>query len=489
MTKLPINLQDASVAAKFRAFELKMEAHSLRPMVINIFKHYYTKLLQGDLGKMPEAAIAPVSEESLKSYAALEPYAEDGIRAMNQAVVIKLNGGLGTSMGLERAKSLITLKDGLTFLDIILRQVLHLRGHFNTHLPLVLMNSFKTHVDTMLHVEHFDNAPTGIPLAFVQNRFPKVLQDDFSPACWPDNPELEWNPPGHGDIYTALKVSGLLDNLLRKGFVYAFISNSDNLGAVMDPRILGYLAKERLPFLMEVARRTPSDRKGGHLAVLRAWNRLCLREIAQCPDKDLPSFEDIDKHRYFNTNSLWIDLRSLEQVFLQHHMIPLDLILNPKTLDPRNHNSPRVLQIETAMGAAVSAFQEATAVEVPRERFAPVKTTNDLLLVQSDCYLRNEDETLTPAPECATALPAIQLDAGFYKKIDDFQQRFPHGPPSLLRCRSLTVNGDVLFGKGVTCVGAVDVTAPRQYPARVEEHAILQGEVSLQAASTGADRQ
>ncbi len=480
MTKLPINLQDASVAAKFRAFELKMEAHSIRPMVINIFKHYYTKLLQGDLGKMPEAAIAPVSEDSLKSYEALEPYTDDGIRAMNQAVVIKLNGGLGTSMGLERAKSLISLKDDLTFLDIILRQVLHLREQYKTHLPLVLMNSFKTHVDTMLHVEHFDNAPTGIPLAFVQNRFPKVLQDDFSPACWPDNPELEWNPPGHGDIYTALKVSGLLENLLRKGFVYGFISNSDNLGAVMDPRILGYLAKEKLPFLMEVARRTPSDRKGGHLALLRAWNRLCLREVAQCPDKDLPSFEDIDKHRYFNTNSLWLDLRSLEQVFLQHHMIPLDLILNPKTLDPRDPHSPKVLQIETAMGAAVSAFQEAAAVEVPRERFAPVKTTNDLLLVQSDCYNRNADETLIPAPERSTSLPVIKLDSNFYKKIDEFLLRFPYGPPSLLHCLSLTVNGDVHFGKNVTCAGRVTVTAPHHRQAVVNDNTLLEGEVLLQ---------
>ncbi len=474
-----VDLGDVSVAAKFRGFELKMEAHSLQPLVINIFKNYYTRLLQGDLGKLPESAIRPVDEADVRHQKELEDCTAAGEKALRQAVVIKLNGGLGTSMGLEKAKSLIPLKDGKTFLEIILAQMRHLRRSYDSDLPLVLMNSFKTHVDSMLHIQHFDNGAAGIPLAFVQNRFPKVLQEDYSPACWPDNPELEWNPPGHGDIYPALVSSGLLDKLLRKGFIYAFISNSDNLGAVMDPGILGYMVRERLSFIMEVARRTPSDRKGGHLAKLAANGRLTLREVAQCPDTDMEHFTDIRQHRFFNTNSLWVDLRALEQVFLMHHMMPLDLIVNPKTLDPRKPDSPKVLQIETAMGAAITAFERAAALEVPRSRFAPVKTCNDLLVVQSDCYVRNEDETVTPNPARQGPLPEVQLDPAHFKKIDDFSQHFPYGPPSLADCSSLSVIGDVTFGRDVVLQGAVSISAKPGHKAMVPDAARLSGNVVL----------
>lgn len=480
MTLSAVDFSDISVAAKFRGFELKMEAHSLLPIVINIFKHYYTKLLQGDTGKLREEDILPVDTEDVRHYDDIGSYRQAGERALRQTVMIKLNGGLGTSMGLEKAKSLITLKDDMTFLDIILGQVRHMRDKYDTSLPLVLMNSFKTHVDTMLHVENFDNGPAGIPTAFVQNRFPKVLQENLSPANWPDNPELEWNPPGHGDIYSALVSSGLLDKLLRKGFIYAFVSNSDNLGAVMDPAILGFMAQERLEFLMEVARRTPSDRKGGHLAKLAHSDRLTLREVAQCPDEDMASFTDIERHQFFNTNSLWIDLRALEQVFLQHHMMPLDLIVNPKTLDPRSPESPKVYQIETAMGAAISAFERSAAIEVPRTRFAPVKTTNDLLLVQSDCYVRNEDDTLTPTPERTRPMPQIQLDSKYFKKIDDFQQRFAAGPPSLVDCDSLEVVGDVWFGANVALRGDVRISADSN--TSIPDGATLEGEVELATA-------
>lgn len=479
MPSKTFDLGDASTSAKIRGFELKMEAHGLQPLVINIFKHYYTMLLQGDSGKLPESAIQAVDTSELRHYADLAPYVPEGMEALRQTVVIKLNGGLGTSMGLEQAKSLITVKDEHSFLDIILGQVRHLRQRYHTPLPLVLMNSFKTHVDTMLRVRHFDNGPTGVPLSFVQNRFPKVLREDLSPANWPQNPELEWNPPGHGDIYSALVSSGLLQKLLREGFIYAFISNSDNLGAIMDPAILGYFASERIEFLMEVARRTHSDRKGGHLTRLKEHGRLALREIAQCPPEDMDSFTDISRHAFFNTNSLWVDLRALEQVFLRHHMMPLDLIVNPKTLDPRDSNSPEVYQIETAMGAAISAFENSAALEVPRSRFAPVKTTNDLLVVQSDCYIRNEDDTITPNPARKGPLPMVRLDPAYYKKIDEYQKRFEQGMPSLLECTSLEVQGDVRFGRGVVLRDQVRLGAASGVQAEVPDKAVLSGDVTL----------
>ena len=472
-----LTAQDPAVHTMFKPFALKMEERRIPSIVINVFKCYYTQIMQGAQGKTSDADIDPVPEGDVPAYENLERYIEAGRAALKQTVVIKLNGGLGTSMGLERAKSLIPVKDGHTFLDIIVRQAKVLRKKYKSPLPLVFMNSFKTHRDTMLKVEGLDNGDTGIPLAFVQHMYPKILEGDLSPAEWPENPELEWNPPGHGDVYTALVTSGLLAKLLKRGYRYAFISNSDNLGAVMDSRLLGYIAREELPFLMEVARRTHLDRKGGHLARLKRSGQLMLRELAQCPDEELERFSDIDFYRYFNTNSLWVDLEVLERVFVENLMMPLDLILNPKTLDPRNPESPPVLQVETAMGSAVSAFENARAVLVPRTRFAPVKTTQDLLLVMSDCYLRTKLETIEQNPARTTPMPSIVLDQRFYKKIDMFQERFPRGAPSLINCERLEVHGDIRFGRGVKLLGNVRVINRTRKQVKVADNTQLEGEV------------
>ncbi|MDO9084484.1 MAG: UTP--glucose-1-phosphate uridylyltransferase [Humidesulfovibrio sp.] len=475
-----LTAQDSAVHTMFRPFALKMEERRIPSIVINVFKCYYTQIMQGAQGKISDNEILPVAEGEVPPYESLEPYIEAGRAALKHTVVIKLNGGLGTSMGLERAKSLIPVKDGHTFLDIIMRQAKVLRKKYKSALPLVFMNSFKTHRDTMLKVEGLDNGDTGIPLAFVQHMYPKILEADLTPADWPQNPELEWNPPGHGDVFTAMVTSGLLSKLLRRGYRYAFISNSDNMGAVMDSRLLGYMAKEHLPFLMEVARRAHLDRKGGHLARLKESRRLMLRELAQCPDSELESFADIDKHLYFNTNSLWVDLEVLERVFVENLMMPLDLILNPKTLDPRDPDSPAVLQVETAMGSAISAFENARAVLVPRTRFAPVKTTQDLLLVMSDCFIRTRLDTIEQSPERTTALPTIALDQKYYKKIDMFQERFPKGAPSLIGCDRLEVHGDVRFGRGVKCAGNVRVINRARKQCKVPDNARLEGEVILE---------
>lgn len=474
----PVSVRDA-FPSKFQAFKLKMEAYSLPGEVVDIFEHYYSMLMCGKTGDLPEEEIDPVSDHDVSRYEELGEYAEDGMRAMSHAVIIKLNGGLGTSMGLAKAKSLIDVKDGLSFLDIILRQVERLREKYDTLLPLVLMNSFNTHVDCMLRMQGFSNGSTAIPLAFVQNRFPKVLQEDFSPASYPQNPELEWNPPGHGDLYTALVTSGMLKALLRKGVYYAFISNSDNLGAVMDEKILGLMARNKLQFVMEVAERTVSDRKGGHLARLKKNEHLVLREVAQCPDDDLGAFRDISRHRFFNTNSLWVDLRALDEIFLTRHMMPLDLIVNPKTLNPRDGDSPPVFQVETAMGSAISAFEHAKAVHVPRTRFAPVKTTNDLLLVMSDCYVLTDEETVDSNPRRKPPMPDVNLDSNYYKKIDDFAARFPHGAPSLIDCDEFSVEGDVAFGKNVIIRDNVSIKNTSSSQGRIRDNSELRGAVTL----------
>ncbi|MBF0480301.1 MAG: UTP--glucose-1-phosphate uridylyltransferase [Desulfovibrionaceae bacterium] len=478
---MPFNLTclksgDTVIPGMFKPFALKMEEKGIPPIVINIFKCYYANLVYGAQGKISESEIAPAGGEDVRPYADLARYAKPGIEALRNVVVIKLNGGLGTSMGLEKAKSLITVRDGLNFLDLILQQTLRLREKYKVALPLTFMNSFKTHLDTMMRIEDFDRGPAHLPLAFVQHRYPKILEKTLAPAEWPANPELEWNPPGHGDFYTALVTSGLLEKLLAKGIHYAFVSNSDNLGAIMDERILGLLAVEGLDFVMEVAERTASDKKGGHLARYEKNGRLILRELAQCPACDADAFQDIDKYRYFNTNSLWMDLRAVERVFIENRMMPLDMIVNSKTLDPRDPQSPEVFQIETAMGSAISAFDKAKAVCVPRNRFAPVKTTGDLLAVMSDSFVRTKDDTIVPNPRRKTPLPLISLDPKFYKKIDDFSARFPDGAPSMMQCSSLTVEGDVVFGKGVKLSGEAHVVNKARLQARIKPGTKISGE-------------
>src|SRR4051795_12779607 len=273
----------------------KMEREGVARAAIDTFKHYYEQLREGETGMLPEAEIEPVEEvQDLEDLPEADP-------PLDEAIVLKLNGGLGTSMGMTRAKSLIEAKDGLSFLDVVARQVLELRERTSARLPLVLMNSFYTHDDSLEALAAHEGLESDVPPDFVQNKEPKIRADDLQPIEWPDDPSLEWCPPGHGDLYTALLTSGMLDDLLDRGYRYAFVSNSDNLGAVLEPRILAWMAREEIPFVMEVTRRTEMDRKGGHIAERRG-DGLVLRESAQTPDEDQAAFEDVQRHRFFNTN-------------------------------------------------------------------------------------------------------------------------------------------------------------------------------------------
>merc|ERR1711976_659733 len=176
----------------------------------------------------------------------------------------------------------------------------------------MLMNSFSTSKDTLEALAKYPDLGTGSDLEFVQNKAPKVTASDYSPVTWEADPSHEWCPPGHGDLYPAMLGSGTLDKLLGKGFKYMFVSNSDNLGAVMDLKILTDFAGTGAPFMMEVAQRTDADKKGGHLGTLKATGGLTLRESAQCPPEDEKAFQDTSRYTYFNTNNLWLDLVKLK---------------------------------------------------------------------------------------------------------------------------------------------------------------------------------
>ena len=380
---------------------------------------------------------------------------------LGRLAVIKLNGGLGTSMGLSGPKSLLEIKPGTSFLDALATQVLALRERYRARLPLVLMNSAATRGPSLDALRRYDGLQVpGVPLDFPQGREPKIRAGDWLPARWPADPELEWCPPGHGDIYTALAASGTLDALLGAGLRYAFVSNSDNLGALPDARIAAWLAAGQVPFALEAVRGTPADRKGGHLA--RYHGRMVLRETAQVPDGDT-SFTDVERWRWYNTNNIWIDLHALKDLQAADPAAPaLPLILNRKTVDPRDPASTPVIQLESAMGAAIGSIPGARALHVPRCRFAPVKTTDDLLVVRSDAYQLTSDGQMSPRFDGPG--PVVTLDKDYYRLLPGFERRFPARAPSLRRCRRLQVDGDVTFGKGVTAVGDVRVTGPRHIP-------------------------
>ncbi|MFC2660924.1 MAG: UTP--glucose-1-phosphate uridylyltransferase [Actinomyces sp.] len=428
----------------------KMRDAGIAEQAIDVFSHYYRALDNGASCLIPEDSIEPLTRiDSIEDVEIDEAGARE---ALSRTVLIKLNGGLGTSMGMDRTKSLLPVREGKSFLDLLVDQVMAARRIYDVTLPLIFMNSFRTRRDTLAALAaHPGIGVDGLPLDFLQNREPKLRADDLTPVTWAADPDLEWCPPGHGDIYTALTASGVLDALLESGYKYAMTSNSDNLGAAPSARVAGWFAASGAPYAPELCRRTPADVKGGHLAVRKSDGRIILRETAQTPADEMHFFTDQYRHPFFHTNNLWFDLEVLRDTLAERRgILGLPLIKNAKTVDPADASSVPVIQLETAMGTAVEAFEGATAIEVPRSRFLPVKTTNDLLLLRSDVYEVDDAGLLQMVPERACT---VNLDPRYYKKIRDFEARFPYGVPSVRQAKSLTVEGDWTFGADVVAIG------------------------------------
>ncbi|CAM9608544.1 unnamed protein product, partial [Phaeothamnion confervicola] len=396
----------------------------------------------------------------------------DGKALLDQTVVLKLNGGLGTSMGLDKAKSLLTVKGVDTFLDLTAKQVMEMRKSFGKNVRFMLMNSFSTSKDTLAFLKKYPDLVADPNLELMQNKVPKVDAKTFEPAVCPTNPSKEWCPPGHGDLYAALAGSGKLEQLLAAGVKYMFVSNSDNLGATLDLDLLAYLAASGKSFLMECCERTEADKKGGHLAVRSADKQYILRESAQCADADEAAFTDVNRHKYFNTNNLWIRLDKLKEALdASGGLIPLPMIKNAKTVDPQDDSSTKVFQLETAMGAAIECFSGAGAVCVPRSRFAPVKKCSDLLLLRSDAYVVNAAYNIVLAPQLKGVAPLVDLDSKKFKLVQQLDVATAAGVPSLIQCERLKVKGEVLLSARVVFKGAVEVTngsdEPKALPGRL----------------------
>ena len=428
----------------------KMVDAGVDPVAIDVFTHYYRLAETGTTGLIGEDTIEPLlAPAQLDQVEVSEADAQD---ALAKTVIIKLNGGLGTSMGLDRAKSLLPVRDGRNFLDLIAAQVLHARRTYGVRLPLLFMDSFRTRQDTLEYLARYPELATdGLPLDFLQNAEPKIRADDLTPVEWPDDPSLEWCPPGHGDLYPALWGSGVLDALIDAGFRYVSVANGDNLGAAPNPRLAGWFAGTGAPYAAEVCPRTVNDRKGGHLAIRKRDGQLILRDTAQTAPEEMHFFTDEYRHPFFHANNLWLDIVQVRQAMVARGgVLELPLIRNLKTVDPTDRTSPQVIQFETAMGSAIEVFPGAQAIAVGRDRFLPVKTTNELMLLRSDVFDLREDGTLAAVAD----IPGIDLDDRYYKLVDDFDERV-RVVPSLRRAESLVVRGDWVFDARSEVVGEV----------------------------------
>ena len=193
--------------------------------------------------------------------------------------------------------------------------MLHLRQEYDAPLPLIFMNCFRTSADTMAALARYDDlagrrAAAGVP---AEQGAQAPAPTTCSPVSWPEDPDLEWCPPGHGDLYTALRGTGLLDAAARAPATSdVFVSNSDNLGAVPDARVAGWFASSGAPFAIEAVRRTPSRPQGRPLRAPqdRRPDR-AARDRADARRRTRTALADLDRHRFCSTNNLWFDLRAM----------------------------------------------------------------------------------------------------------------------------------------------------------------------------------
>lgn len=375
---------------------------------------------------------------------------------LDRLVVVKLNGGLGTSMGCQGPKSTIPVRSDLTFLDLTVQQIKHLNQQYGSDVPLVLMNSFNTDEDTQKVIRKYQGVQVRLH-TFKQSRYPRINRESLMPlprTCGAEE-EDSWYPPGHGDFYSTFYTSGLLDEFIKQGKEYVFISNIDNLGATVDLAILNFLLEGeksgQCPFLMEVTDKTRADVKGGTL--IRYKDELRLLEIAQVAKENVDEFKSVKKFKIFNTNNLWIKLDAIREVVTEG-TLDMEVIVNNKTVK----SGVGVTQLEQAVGAAIKNFRGAMGLNVPRSRFLPVKKTDDLLLVMSNLYrLQRGTLSMSPLRQFDTT-PLVKLGNSHFGKVKDFLKRFGT-IPDMLELDHLSVSGDVTFGRGVVLKGTVIIIA------------------------------
>ncbi|KAH0556744.1 putative UTP--glucose-1-phosphate uridylyltransferase [Trichoglossum hirsutum] len=422
--------------------------------------------------------IAPPAPSQVVDYGKLAN--SESVEFLSKLAVLKLNGGLGTSMGCVGPKSVIEVREGMSFLDLSVRQVEYLNRIYNVNVPFVLMNSFNTDGDTQSIIKKYEGYNIDI-LTFNQSRYPRILKDSLLPAPKSYDSQIsDWYPPGHGDVFESLYNSGILDELIERGIEIIFLSNVDNLGAVVDLRILQHMVETQAEYIMELTDKTKADVKGG--TIIDYEGKARLLELAQVPKEHVQDFKSIKKFKYFNTNNIWLNLKAIKRV-VQNNELELEIIQNLKSIpgDKKGESDISIIQLETAVGAAIRHFNNAHGVNVPRRRFLPVKTCSDLLLVKSDLYSMEHGQLNIDQARFGPA-PLIKLGTDF-KKVSDFQRRIP-SIPKIIELDHLTITGAVNLGRGVTLKGTVIIVATEGStidipPGSILENVVVQGSLRL----------
>eukprot|EP00096_Caligus_rogercresseyi_P010438 TRINITY_DN3808_c0_g1_i1.p1 TRINITY_DN3808_c0_g1~~TRINITY_DN3808_c0_g1_i1.p1 ORF type:complete len:506 (+),score=135.43 TRINITY_DN3808_c0_g1_i1:150-1667(+) len=437
------------------------------------FKDLFKKFMSNEGTSIKWNKIEKLSPDAIRKRDVLsEPSDKATIQSMlSKLVVIKLNGGLGTSMGCKGPKSVISVRNDLTFLDLTVQQIEYLNKTYDVDVPLILMNSFNTDQDTHKLIKKYAGINVKI-LTFNQSRYPRIHKESLMPIATDIRTEAfmeAWYPPGHGDFYQSFSNSGLLDKLIEDGKEFCFLSNIDNMGATVDLGILNLCLNENREFVMEVTDKTRADVKGGTL--IQYEGKLRLLEVAQVPKSHTEDFKSVKKFNVFNTNNLWMSLPAIKRV-ISTQSLDMEVIVNPKSMD----GGLNVVQLETAVGAAMKCFESAIGINVPRSRFLPVKKCSDLLLIMSNLYtMSNGSLVMSPERMFATT-PLIKLGDNHFKKVSEFNQRFA-SIPDVLELDHLTVSGNVNFGKGVSIRGTVIIIANHGERIDIPDGSILENKI------------
>ncbi|KIW81346.1 hypothetical protein AYO20_09303 [Fonsecaea nubica] len=456
--------------AEKKRFEAEMDNF------FSLFRRYLNDRAKGNT--IDWAKINPPNPDQVVAYDDLPN--SDAVEFLNKLAVVKLNGGLGTSMGCVGPKSVIEVRDGMSFLDLSVRQIEYLNRTYDVNVPFVLMNSFNTDEDTASIIKKYEGHNIDI-LTFNQSRYPRVLKDSLLPAPRSYDSQLsDWYPPGHGDVFESLYNSGILDQLLDRGIEIIFLSNADNLGAVVDLRILQHMVETKAEYIMELTDKTKADVKGG--TIIDYEGRARLLEIAQVPKQYVNEFKSIKKFKYFNTNNIWMNLRAIKRV-VENNELEMEIIPNEKSIpaDKKGEADISIIQLETAVGAAIKHFKNSHGVNVPRRRFLPVKTCSDLMLVKSNLYTLSHGQLIMDPNRFGPA-PLIKLGSDF-KKVAQFQKRIS-SIPNIVELDHLTVTGDVNFGRGIVLKGTVIIVATENStidipPGSILENVVVQGSLRL----------
>jgi UTP--glucose-1-phosphate uridylyltransferase len=441
-----------------------------------LFRRYLNDKAKGNT--LDWDRIAPPAEGQVVDYSELAN--TESVGFLNKLAVLKLNGGLGTSMGCVGPKSVIEVRDGMSFLDLSVRQIEYLNRTYDVNVPLVLMNSFNTDDDTQNIIKKYEGHNIDI-LTFNQSRYPRVLKDSLLPAPKTFNSQIsDWYPPGHGDVFESLYNSGILEKLISRGVEILFLSNADNLGAVVDLRILQHMVDTKAEYIMELTDKTKADVKGG--TIIDYEGSVRLLEIAQVPKEHVNEFKSIKKFKYFNTNNIWLNLHAVKRI-VENNELEMEIIPNNKSIpaDKKGESDVSIVQLETAVGAAIRHFNNAHGVNVPRRRFLPVKTCSDLMLVKSDLYSLKHGQ-LQIDPSRFGPAPLIKLGNDF-KKVSDFQKRIG-SIPKIIELDHLTITGAVNLGRGVVLKGTVIIVATEGStidipPGSILENVVVQGSLRL----------